>query len=693
MTSVPKPFKFLKAHYPALEQAFEATRETDYRSRLADFMSGTRRDYQQWGHEYISHLAANIGKEYEARVAAGQDCGELMQLAAEIVPYFIDNNAEHDAIDLLLVIDRLQDIQKYVTRANFSKVNQYLTASSSYSADQDELEKTLAILFEMSLEHGEFMNALRMALKLDDYERMCTVFGSCTDPLIRKQLAFVLARQRVYIADLEPELNDIISNARLSEYFTLLAKDLEVKDPKHPDEIYKTHLEKSKAALDSAKENLSTTYVSAFVNAGLKDDLLMLSKKKKDHEQWIHKTKEDGQIAAVASIGMLDLWDPDTGADDISPYLELQGPALAGAYLGTGLYNAGITSEEDAAKALLCDALENGEPSVHAPAILGLGIAYAGQSREDIQEVLVPIIMNPELKMSQRAFAALALGMIFVGKCNDEVAGAVIDTLIESTEKDMEDPLAKFFAVGLGLIFLGQQSRCNNTLEAVQVVQGPMGRYFQLTIEGLAYAGTGNVLKMQEMMHVCMESEQYTELAVISMALIASGEEIGNEMCHRLINHLLHYGSLASKKMVSIAIALLNLSNPRVPVIDMLGKLCHDPNPEIANRAVLALGLASAGSNNSRVADLLRGFVKYFEPNGLFCVRIAQGLLHMGKGTMTIQPCHSEKFLMNKVAMAGVVTFVHSLVEINATVLGQHHYLMFALSLAMYPKMLFIVPS
>jgi 26S proteasome regulatory subunit N1 len=339
----------------------------------------------------------------------------------------------------------------------------------------------------------------------------------------------------------------------------------------------------------------------------------------------------------------------------------------------------------------MLEALESGERGLHPPVILGLGIAYAGQNREDIQEVLVPIVVNSGLPLCDRAFAALSLGMIFVGKCNDEVASAIIENLIECSERDMEDPLAKYFAVGLGLIFLGQQSRCNNTLEAVQVVQGPMSRYFQVTIEGLAYAGTGNVLKMQEMMHICMESEPHSELAVVSMALIAAGEEIGNEMCHRIINHLLHYGSLASKKMVSLAIALLNLSNPKVPVIDLLAKLCHDPNAEIANRAVLALGLASAGSNNSRVAELLRGFARYFEPNGLFCVRIAQGLLYMGKGTMTIQPYHSEKFLMNKVAMAGVVTFVHSLVEVNATVLGKHHYLMFSLSLGMYPKMLFIV--
>lgn len=32
----------------------------------------------------------------------------------KIIPYFILNNAEHDAIDLLLNVDQLEDIKQYV---------------------------------------------------------------------------------------------------------------------------------------------------------------------------------------------------------------------------------------------------------------------------------------------------------------------------------------------------------------------------------------------------------------------------------------------------------------------------------------------------------------------------------------------------------------------------------------------------
>jgi len=36
-------------------------------------------------------------------------------------------------------------------------------------------------------------------------------------------------------------------------------------------------------------------------------------------------------------------------------------------------------------------------------------------------------------------------------------------------------------------------------------------------------------------------------------------------------------------------------------------------------------------------------------------VRIAQGLSHMGKGLVNLQPIHSGKFLQSNVALAGIL--------------------------------------
>merc|ERR1740117_119956 len=47
--------------------------------------------------------------------------------------------------------------------------------------------------------------------------------------------------------------------------------------------------------------------------------------------------------------------------------------------------------------------------------------------------------------------------------------------------------------------------------------------------------------------------------------------------------------------------------------------------------AILSLGLCGAGTNNSRVAGMLRSLASYYsrEANHLFMIRLAQGLLHM----------------------------------------------------------------
>lgn len=52
----------------------------------------------------------------------------------------------------------------------------YLTAVCGYSTDQDELVKILTILFDLSLKLSEYTIALRIAIKMDDHERIKLIF-------------------------------------------------------------------------------------------------------------------------------------------------------------------------------------------------------------------------------------------------------------------------------------------------------------------------------------------------------------------------------------------------------------------------------------------------------------------------------------------------------------------------------------
>ena len=77
------------------------------RRSLFYLLQGTLDDFTSWGHEYVSNLASDIGKEYELRFENSEPYNDLLAMTDEIVPYFVKNNAEHDAIDLLLIVDKL----------------------------------------------------------------------------------------------------------------------------------------------------------------------------------------------------------------------------------------------------------------------------------------------------------------------------------------------------------------------------------------------------------------------------------------------------------------------------------------------------------------------------------------------------------------------------------------------------------
>ena len=118
---------------------------------------------------------------------------------------------------------------------------------------------------------------------------------------------------------------------------------------------------------------------------------------------------------------------------------------------------------------------------------------------------------------------------------------------------------------------------------------------------------------------------------------------------------------------IHIFLGLLSVSNPRLTVIETLSKLTHDQDQQVSQNAVLAMGFLGAGTNNSRISNILRQLATYYakEPNHLFLVRIAQGLLHMGKGLLTISPFHSDGVLMSKVAVAGLLTVLHASLDLK----------------------------
>lgn len=119
----------------------------------------------------------------------------------------------------------------------------------------------------------------------------------------------------------------------------------------------------------------------------------------------------------------------------------------------------------------------------------------------------------------------------------------------------------------------------------------------------------------------------------------------------------MQYGEPVIRRTVPLALGLVSVSNPVLPILDTLSKYSHDNDLSVALNAIFAMGLVGAGTNNARLAQLLRQLAGYYykEADCLFMVRIAQGLVHMGKGTIGLSPFYADRTIMSRPAVAGLL--------------------------------------
>lgn len=747
MTSVPKPLKFLRIHFGTLKEVYDKMKEEKTKRFCADVISvlsmtmsesrdclhyrlkGSLEEIGSWGHEYVRHLSDEIIQEWQESDEK-EDREEtrkvLRKLIHDVVPYLMKHNAEPEACDILMEVEMLRDLEQYVEKAAFSRVCLYLKSCVPYVPypENTQLLKTALNIYRKFDQHSD---SLLVAIQLNDQKLVQDIYLACRDPTIRKQLACILGQQQMSFdlddEEAEVEQMELMRNVHLNTHFLNLARELDIMEPKLPEDIYKTHLEPIRPTLggthvDSARQNLASSFVNGFVNAGFGKDKLL----SEDANNWFYKNKEHGMMSAAASLGLILLWDIDGGLQQLDKYLYSKEDAIkAGSLLGCGIVNTGVRNECDPALALLSDYVMHSSTVMRLGAILGLGLAYSGSNRGDVIELLLPVFADPKCSMEVVGVTAVACGMIAVGTCHSGVCHTILQTLMEKSEVDLRDSFAKFLALGLGLVYLGRQDDSEATQAALLVLPQPYRNMAVTMVEICAYAGTGNVLKIQKMLHNCSEHYDNKEqeekkddkgkkkdknaakekdsptnfssqqaVSVLGIALISMGEDIGSEMSFRTFGHLLRYGEPVIKKSVSLALALSSVSNPKLQVIDVLSKFSHDSDPEVAHNAILAMGIVGAGTNNARLATMLRQLAVYHckDTNNLFCIRLAQGLTHLGKGTLTLNPFQCDRQIMNPVAVAGLLTFLVSCLDVKSTIVGKSHYLAYSLATAMHPRML-----
>ncbi|KWU44572.1 26S proteasome regulatory complex, non-ATPase subcomplex, Rpn1 subunit [Rhodotorula sp. JG-1b] len=732
MTSVPKPLKFLRPHYAQLQQIHASWPDhspakqdgdavpasvTD-KGLFADILSvlamtyadsgkretlmyrlkgGSNEDPGLWGHEYVRHLAAELGEEYTQYRQEERAVDELVALGLRLVPFLLTHNAESDAVDLLLELESISKIVDYVDANTYQRVCLYMVSMVYYLTPPDDLD-FLRTAHEIYKRHKCYTEALTLALRLQDTALIQEDFEAPTNPHMKRQLAYILARQQVNVPTDDEALTEILNNTKLSESFKRFGKELSVTEPKSLEDIYKSHLENTRgpAQVDSARQNLAGTFVNAFVNAGFGNDKLMVEAE--EGQSWIYKNKDHGMFSAAASLGLSLLWDTDVGLSHIDKYAYASEDHIkAGAMLANGLIHSGVRTEMDAALALLSEHVEAPNAELRVAAIIGIGIAYAGSQREDIRDLLLPTLQDSAVSMEVASMAALALGFVFVGSCDEDVTMGVVSTMMERDEAQLKEKWGRFLALGVALLYLGRTEQSEATIEVLKTIEAPLGKVAITLVQTLSYAATGNVVQIQALLREATdhldpekESDLHQAMAVIGVALIAMGEEVGSQMSVRHFNHLMHYGSPVVRRAVPLALGLISASNPVLSILETLSRYSHDNDLDVALNAIFAMGLVGAGTNNAKLAQMLRQLATYYhkEPDCLFMVRIAQGLVHMGKGTIGVNPFHTDRSLMSPVAVCGLLATLVSFTDPRGFILDKSHWMLYFLTMAMYPRFL-----
>eukprot|EP01054_Gregarina_sp_Poly1_P000641 Gregarina_sp_Poly_1__640@NODE_1150_length_4930_cov_138_418877_g792_i0_p1_GENE_NODE_1150_length_4930_cov_138_418877_g792_i0NODE_1150_length_4930_cov_138_418877_g792_i0_p1_ORF_typecomplete_len1128_score219_80RPN1_RPN2_N/PF17781_1/1_8e54RPN1_C/PF18051_1/2e03RPN1_C/PF18051_1/1_2e20PC_rep/PF01851_22/40PC_rep/PF01851_22/8_6PC_rep/PF01851_22/28PC_rep/PF01851_22/7_7e03PC_rep/PF01851_22/6_1e06HEAT_2/PF13646_6/90HEAT_2/PF13646_6/0_58_NODE_1150_length_4930_cov_138_418877_g792_i014984881 len=778
----------------------------------------------------------------------------ILAVGEKCVDYLWQKGAHIEGCDLLHELNRLGDLCQYpLDRIEATRIVEYLDAVAKL-LPYGEKATLYQVMFNISLSHGDLVTAMTVALEENDLEKISEVFQitkniknkpkasrqtnvSVSDSwaesarvsyevskmdaqrlefecslrkLMRSQLCYLLARHTLNFplddmfesASMDEQESDVDANELESicrilrrEYlptqFGYLTKELDVLQPRNPEDIFKSGWDDPKkrrggAGLDSHRSALASSYVSGFVHAAFnKDELLTI-----EDSSHVNRSSQHGITAATAAMGLVHLWNIEEGLTQIDKFQYSSDPyTRAGALIAFGINSTNTSNEADPVVTLVGDAIRSVSVTERLAAYMALGYGYAGTARTDVFELLAPIVLDLEATggLEASAAAALTLGFVFVGTADEAVAEALLQTLLERSEtpQGLDSIHAFNFSLGLALLFLCRGSEADVVIAGLSAVSHPIGAFTCILIESSAHAASGDMGRIENLIQTCIskseeaingpaeetetvepevqptaggptetplmpvENTPATEeqpapsppapgppaapsppalsppapsagasssipdpaitvnamakqvkedfvaaipaIAVLCTPLITLREEIGGEMILRLFNHFLQYDNLFVRRAVPIAVALHAASNPKPAIVDLLSRLSHDTDADTALHSIVALGIVGAGSNNARVAQILRGLAHFYgvDANALFLVRVSQGLLYSGKGLMSLSPLHFDRRLLDKNALAGLLAFcVQALFTKDTLCSPRYHLNYFHLAPALHPRWL-----
>ena len=769
-TILAKTTKFIRPHLSQLKTHHSTMSESEDKKKLADVLSllvmssgekgeslrykllGHIDNLDQWGHEYARNLTGEVVAEWQKNIN-GENENEnkemneineineieevkqsdmeevdmmtdeeknnyLIPLVEKIVEFHVKHNAEQDAFDLCIEINHLDIIEKHSQNIRFEKVFVYAISCAQYYPSPTDKD-IYRYLMRLSIVQKKWSDAVRLMIKLNEYNALKEVIKSNEDnEMMLKQIGCILSRIRDETIVNEIQNDTVlkaISNVKLCDYFDQLIEALQIKDVKTPQQIctsapIQNRITERRVQEDQDSKELGLCVANCLANAGFGYDALIHA----DEGDYVLKGKSTLQMTSAALMGLLHLWRPM----DIEQFTSFIGSdsmyVRGGSLLGIGTSSFGVTSEVDFVNVFLMDKLDAESSSTERKlSLLGIGIAYAGTKKSEIKDILIPILNNVDtLGLETAAHACLALGLIYQGSMDADIVGEIVSLIFSNYENEdfMNGIQCKMCVIGLSLLYLCTGEQSQDITETIKALPSPVNQYAMLAVTICAYAGTSNILIVQQLMEVCGNHEIKDEtkenenkennnelkecgIGVLGVALSLLSDDLSSELSRRLIDEVQRYGETCMKHFIPFAIALTSIGKAKVPILEQLSRMAHSTDLITARNSILALGLVASGTQSTRAINLLDQLAAFYSNDSLslYAIKVAQGFVHLGKGTITLNPMYSDRLLLDPIALSGLLTFILIGGEGIERIHGLNTYMINLLALAMRPRIVCLV--
>ncbi|KAJ7327591.1 hypothetical protein DFH08DRAFT_1026700 [Mycena albidolilacea] len=166
-------------------------------------------------------------------------------------------------------------------------------------------------------------------------------------------------------------------------------------------------------------------------------------------------------------------------------------------------------------------------------------------------------------------------------------------------------PLKTSAIMGLGLVYAGllqllipHISDDGVTMEIASLATLALGFIFIGSENGEI---TGTIL--QTLMEKAERGDTGLDEKWARPARCVGHDHRDTKMTLRQFHHLMDYGEPIIRKSVPLAIDLVSVSNPQLPILDTLSKCSHDNDLAAVLNAIFAMGLIGAGNRQLECAD------------------------------------------------------------------------------------------